>query len=232
MHTSSAQILLGFSIREIGAIQLIIILTVGSIILFASVFFAYKWYKHQQKRHNAHNTAPKISADHYDVPSLVRAIEKLSSRSKAVLLAANSVADLPVTVPINLAIQMAKKGKCLLIDLDLNRDSVAKVFEADASKPDANFYTTSLPTSIDNLYIWPAGHFEKSRQMNLGVLLREAQKRYDTILLYAPYLTTLADRKQIAGCIKQAFVFGPPAEKGDRLTALLKKYNCAILRPA
>lgn len=231
MKLSFLQNCFGWSISEIGAIELFLVLTVGFALLFAAGFYGYRWLKRRKRKHRGDEPILKFSAGLYDVPSLARTIEKLSGRPQTILLAANSISDLPVTVPVNLAIQMAKKGKCLLIDLDLSRNSVAKVFEIDDSKTDANFYVSSQPTSIDNLFIWPAGHFEKSRQMNLGVLLREAQKKYDYILLYAPYLTTLADRKQIAGCARQAFVFGSHAEKGDRLPALLKMFKCNILKP-
>lgn len=231
MNASLLQYCVGSSIGEIRAIQLFILLTLASILLITAGFYGRKWFKRRKRKRLAHEQALKLSASHYDVPSLVRTIEKLSGRPQTVLLAADSISDLPVTVPVNLAIQMAKKGKCLLIDLDLNRNSVAKVFEIDQGKSDTNFHIASLPTSIDNLFIWPANHFEKSRQMNLGMLLREAQKRYDFILLYAPYLTTLADRKQVAGCVKQVLVFGAHEGKGDRLRTLLKMFKCNIIYP-
>jgi len=181
------------------------------------------------RRRKARKAGLKIAADHFDIPTLAGKIERLNGRPVAVLLAASSISDLPVTVPVNLAIQLSKKGKCLLIDLDLNRDPVARVFELPPSGPQAGFHLSSLPSSIDNLYIWPARHFEALHQMNLRVILQEAQKKYDYTLLYAPYLTTLADRKQIAGCVKQAFVFGKPGDKDDRLITLLEANKCRIV---
>lgn len=198
-------------------------------IVLAAIFFWVTKRSGLRKRPGSKNNAElTIAAEHCDISSLVRTIEKQSGCSPT-LLAANSISELPVTLPVHLAIQLARKGKCLLIDLDLNRDAVAKVFELERPGTGAGFHVSAAPTSIENLFVWPARHFETLRQMNLRPLLTEARKKYDYILLYAPYLTTLADRKQIAGCVKQAFVFGNRQDSGDRLISLLEMFHCRIL---
>lgn len=202
----------------------------AGLVILAVIVFAV-WTILKRRRHPGTEQI-RIAAEHYDIPLLVRAVEKLNSTPQIVLLAATGISDLPVTVPVNLAIQLAKKGKCLLIDLDLNRNAVAKVFEAENADVGSGFHLASLPTSIDNLFIWPARHFEALRQMNLGNLLREAQKKYDYILLYAPYLTSLADRRQIAASVKQALIFGSQKENGGKLIKLLNSCKCRILQTA
>jgi hypothetical protein len=196
--------------------------------LFAVCFWAVKRGGLRKRTGSKNKAELMIDAEHCDIPSLVRTIEK-QTRCSPTLLAAGSISELPVTVPVHLAIQLAKKGKCLLIDLDLNRDAAAKVFELETPETGAGFHVSAAPTSIENLFVWPARHFETLRQMNLRPLLKEARKKYDYILLYAPYLTTLADRKQIAGCVKQAFVFGNRQDGSDRLISLLEMFHCRIL---
>ena len=144
------------------------------------------------------------------------------------LLAANNLADLPVTIPVNLAVSLAQTGKCLLIDLDSKRDALAKVFGVDSSKLDRDLKISPVQTEFENLSIWPAQYFDLLKQMNLRLLLDSA-KKYDHILLYAPYLTVLADRKQIASCSKHAVIFCNNSENKTQLRELLKTCNCKIV---
>jgi hypothetical protein len=209
---------LGVSTTQIG------VFTGVGIAVLVLLIFLIVWSRRRTRK-----AGLKIAAEHYDIAALAEKIERLNGKPTAVLLAAVSISDLPVTVPVNLAIQLSKKGTCLLIDLDLNRDAVARVFELPENGPETGFHVTSVSSSIENLFLWPARHFESLRQMNLRVILQEARKKYDYILLYAPYLTTLADRKQIAGCVKQAFVFGQPKDHNDRLIRLLESHKCKIL---
>lgn len=218
-HFFSGSSPLGVSTLQIG------IYSGAGLALLVLLVLLLAWSKRRRTR----KAGLKIAADHYDIPTLAGKVEHLNGRPVTVLLAAVSVSDLPVTVPVNLAIHLSKKGTCLLIDLDLNRNSVARVFELPPDNPDAGFHVSSVPSSIENLYIWPARHFVSLHQMNLRVILQEAQKKYDYILLYAPYLTTLADRKQIAGSVKQAFVFGKSHDKDDRLISLLEAHKCRII---
>ena len=148
------------------------------------------------------------------------------------LLAASGLTDLPVTIPVNLAVSLAGTGKCLLIDLDSKRDALAKVFEVDSSKIETHLKMSPVPTEFENLSVWPARYFDLLKQMNLRSLLDAANKKYDHILLYAPYLTVLADRKQIAFCSKQAVIFCKDSEKATQLRRLLKTCDCEILLEA
>jgi hypothetical protein len=64
--------------------------------------------------------------------------------------------------------------------------------------------------------------------MNLRLLLEGAVKKYDYILIYAPYLTTLPDRRQIASCAKQAIAF--TGRDAGRLMQLLEQCNCKVMK--
>lgn len=167
-----------------------------------------------------------------DIQQILKVLPKANGRVQPVLLAAGGLADLPVTIPVNLAVSLAGSGKCLLIDFDSKRDALAKVFEIDSSKLQPHLKTLPLPTEFENLSIWPARYFDLLKQMNLRSLLDSAGRQYDHILLYAPYLTVLPDRKQIAFCSKQAIVFCKGNEKNEHMHGLLKAYNCEILLAA
>lgn len=163
------------------------------------------------------------------IPSVHETFEQLNGSSQSVLLAANRIQDLPATVPINLAIRLAEKGKCLLIDFDNKRDAMAKAFGVDSSEIKMNLKARPVPTPIENLEIWPACFFNNLKQINLKVLLAESSKRYDHILLYAPYLPVLPDRNQIAYCSKQAIVFSKGSDSNTPLYRLLRAQKCSIV---
>ncbi|MCE5186167.1 MAG: hypothetical protein LLF76_08600 [Planctomycetaceae bacterium] len=221
----------GWIFNNLPVLQLLLLFLLVCVLLFAAAFFVTRRLGRRKKASRLQTAPLKVGAENYDIPGLLRTIDKLKGRRQTLLLAAGSINALPVTVPVNLAIQLAKKGKCLLIDLDLNRNAAAKVFELHSAASSGAFHVSSLPTAIENLFVWPARHFETLHQMNLQVILKEAQKKYDYILLYAPYLTTLADRKHIVGCVKQAVVFGcAPGRDENRLIELLNTFNCKIVQ--
>ena len=162
---------------------------------------------------------------------ILQTLSQKNGQPQTLLLAASRLNDLPVTVPINLAIHLAGQGTCLLIDLDSKRDALAQVFDVDSSRIDTCLKVSPIQTSFEHLSIWPARYFDLLKHTNLRSLLNDASKKYDHTLLYAPYLTVLVDRKQIACCSKRAVVFCKQSEQPaqDHLHRLLKECNCKIL---
>jgi hypothetical protein len=187
-----------------------------------------------KKKKTSTPAAPTLQAAKPEkmIQSILQTLPQKNGQSQTLLLAASRLGDLPVTVPINLAIHLAGRGSCLLIDLDSKRDARAQVFDVDSSRIDARLRVSPIPTSFENLSIWPARHFDLLKQTNLQLLLNAANKKYDHTLLYAPYLPVLADRKQIAHCSKQAIVFCKQSDQNaqDHLHRLLDVCNCKILR--
>lgn len=167
----------------------------------------------------AKNNSAAVDYDH-----LLKTIKKQNGRSNCFLLAAASLNELPVTVPVNLAVRLAQTHTCLLIDLDLRRNAVARVFDIPTETD--NYKTGSHPTLIKNLSIWPAHNFERLRHMNLRLLVENAMKKYNYVLIYAPYLTTLPDRRQVAASAHQALAF--TGVSGTTLIDLLKQCNCKV----
>jgi len=164
-----------------------------------------------------------------DIAALLNSIQSISRPRPCILLAAVHHRDLPVTIPIRLAIQLAQKGPCLLIDLDTRRDAVARAFDIHSAEFSPHLKLSPIQTDIDNLWIWPAQYFDLLRQMNLRSLLEYAGTKYQTILLYAPTLTTLPDRRQIAACSQYAIVFKGGHSNHSILNSLLQACRCRIL---
>jgi len=198
------------------------------------LFMASKRKNRKKKTAKPASPTPRAAPPDTVIQPILQALSSKNDQSRPLLLAASRLRDLPVTIPINLAIQLAGQGPCLLIDLDNKRDALAKVFDVDTSKINTHIRGIPIQTPFENLSIWPARYFDLLKQTNLQLLLNAAGKKYDHILLYAPYLTVLADRKQIAYCSRQAVVFGgqrnPQTQK--QLHKLLSVCNCKILHEA
>lgn len=171
---------------------------------------------------------PKSSGNP-NIADLLNSIHSISGSRPNILLAADHHRDLPVTIPVRLAIQLAQKGPCLLIDLDTQRNAVALAFDIRSSEFTPHLKLSPIQTDIDNLWIWPARYFDLLRQMNLRSLLESAANKFQTILLYAPTLSTLPDRRQIAACSQYAIVFKGGQSNHSMLNALLQTGRCRIL---
>jgi hypothetical protein len=202
-------------------------ISAGVLILLIPVFLFFIIRIKKKKKDLKPN--PDFASQGTDGQPLLDLFKQLNGASHTVLLAADRIHNLPVTIPINLAIRLAEKGTCLLIDFDNKRDAMAKVFEIDTSTISRDLKVRPVPTAVENLEIWPARYFDHLRHVNLNVLLEAANKKYDHILLYAPYLPVLPDRKQIAFCSKQAIVFSKHPDTDSGILGLLEACKCKIM---
>ena len=181
-----------------------------------------------RKRHAAAvpaNASPKSSP--VGCEALVRAIAQLNGKAGPCLFAANRVSDLPVTVPVGVAVELAQTRTCLLIDLDIRRNAVATVFDLDTTL-EPHLQVRAMATGVENLSVWPSRNFQLLKQMNLKQLIENASKTYASVLIYAPCLTTLPDRRQVAACCKYAIA--SPGTHDRQLMALLKAGDCTVLK--
>jgi len=223
---SSSGVVAEIPLLAYGAVLVVLLI----IVLSAGLIFYFKRGGKQTARKSAPNKAAKRTPQPIQSNQpLMKTFQQLNGSLRTVLLAANSIEELPVTVPIQLAIELSQKGKCLLIDFDSKRDSVAKVFEVNSSTLDRTLKPRPVSTVVDNLDLWPARFFDQLRFINLRLLLDAASKKYDYILIYAPYLPVLPDRKQIAFCAKQAIEFSKAKETPSALYDLLKDHRCKIV---
>ena len=121
-------------------------------------------------------------------------------------------------MPVNVAMRLAQKGlKCLLIDLDLQRDAISKVFDIDSDKAGNRAHTDVLsgeiPSCVRNLWVWPASNFGKTdgcqSAINIKELIANLESRYDHLIIYAPNIKLLDSLDQI-GCCEELNFFALP----------------------
>ena len=155
-------------------------------------------------------------------------IERVERKYRSILFASVNLGSLPVTIPVNVAVELAKsKKRCLLIDLDLRRDAVAKAFELDAQY--GGVCCKAVQTEFEGLWVWPGHSFTQLRQMNVKMIVQSALDRFDFILINAPSLVSSPDRRQIVSAAQAAFICAKDAPEAARLTELIKPSGCMTI---
>jgi Mrp family chromosome partitioning ATPase len=173
--------------------------------------------------------------------------EQIKSRHggqlKTILMGAEISNVIPVTVPVNIAIQLAKNGhKCLLIDLDYERDSIARVFELHKHIIDETIPSkqtiTGIPTCIQNLRLYPALWLTDSTAKipmldasKINQIITNLKTRYDYLIMYSPDLNKHNGCKLIGECIDAAMLFGKDSGLLSETFELLEKFECEIIKP-
>jgi len=182
-------------------------------------------------------------SDCYD--AIAELIEsKSDNKAKTILMAAANVEELPVTVPVNIAMRLAQRERrCLLIDLDLERGAISKVFDVDSESPAGDrIQPGAIATCIDNLWVWPAGNFVKvdgePEAINIKEVITSLESQYEHLIVYAPNIKLLANSDRPANCVQAAMLFGGPGAEGksescsiSELYKLLISYGCEIFKP-
>lgn len=170
----------------------------------------------------------ELAEDNYQL--ITEKIKKAAKNNKCFLFASCNSAAMPITIPVNVAIQMASEGKrCLLIDMDLRRDALAHVFEISNNPTSCHPQPKALKTSFENLFIWPARNFSETGQMNLHGILESAHQEMDFVFISAPTLTSCIDRKLIANTAKCCILFSSNTDELDKLKTLFKDSPCNII---
>jgi hypothetical protein len=173
------------------------------------------------------------------IAELVRS--KSTEETKALLMGAGCAEELPVTVPVNIAIRLAQQHqRCLLVDLDSERDAVAQVFDDGGRDHGIQGEVCEIPTCISNLWICPASSLFKGEQdhglLKLNDLLTDLKGRYDQLIVYAPNIGSVAEWEDVTEGIDLAMLFGNK-ESEVRGSALGRSYRllsdsgCEVLRP-
>ncbi|MHC4621499.1 MAG: FHIPEP family type III secretion protein [Planctomycetota bacterium] len=189
-------------------------------------------------------------ADASGYEAIAELIEKKScGETKAILMAGARVEELPVTIPVNVGMLLAKKDqRCLLIDFDSERDAIARVFDIDFDIRNGGTDSKDkkehlgIPSCVENLWVWPAGNFYRDRggtdEAGPKVLIEHLRSEYDRVLIYAPNAGSLIDWEQLANSVQIAMVFGDrgPGSNGDNsriydFQKLLVDCGCEVLRP-
>lgn len=164
--------------------------------------------------------------ENYDI--IVRRIKQMPKKCKSVLFASSELTALPVTIPVNTAVGLAKgKKSCLLIDLDLDRDAVAKVFEINIAENDVR--PKAIKTEFENLWVWPACYFARLKHMNVSEIVQKALEKFDTIVINAPALAASCDRRQIISAADAAFICTKGTSDTAELARLMKELDCTVI---
>jgi len=165
-----------------------------------------------------------------DYQLITERILQVGGKYKSVLFAAAGLNCLPITIPVNVAIQLAEqKKRCLLIDLDLKRDAVAKAFNlADKTDP-KDLRPKPYKTPFEHLLIWPGHNFTKIKQMNIKPLVEAAIEKFDLVLVNAPYIDSSPDRTQIASAANCSIIFTKSTAQATRLAALMQASQCKLI---
>jgi hypothetical protein len=146
---------------------------------------------------------PQIVRDDYYYDSILATIG--DRRKASILLAGQSVSELPVTVAVELVVRIVQlRKKCLLIDMDQRRNAVATAFDIDSSSMQGK----AVPTGIDHLWISPADDPENPAAVKLSRKVTNALRIFNYVVIYAPDVTAEGIPQQLVGVPDAAVVFG------------------------
>ena len=171
--------------------------------------------------------------DYYEaITELVES--KPGDDAKTILMGAETAAELPVTIPVNIGIRLAQKNRrCLLIDLDSQRNAISKVFDIDTN----GVCGKAIATCVNNLWVWPVNNFVEDNAMNLRGVVAKLKNRYDRLIIYAPNIKLLSDWDGIASCVEAAILFDSEEDKSvsscvNEFCELLIASGCEVFEPA
>ncbi len=159
--------------------------------------------------------------------------------SRSVLISSAVPAEGKTTVSANVCVALAQLGKnVLLIDGDLRRPSLHKVFsiDNDAGLTDylqelRDWRTSVHPSGVHGLDVIPCGErpsnpAELLSSRRMGELIRQAKSQYDMVVLDSPTLLHMADGRVLASYVEAVLLI----VKSEATPRKLVKQACANLR--
>ncbi len=176
----------------------------------------------------SHNLKTK---SHYELVAQILRSESFD-QTKIVLIAGDSYQALPVTIPANLAVRLSRSGlTCLLVDLDIHRESVAKAFEV--TMPDYKAGKFLAKSNFKGLALLVADLVKRLTPDKAAKLIDMCTKKYDRILLYAPQIAESKKISKIADCCTSAMLFSQRQDSPfmQQLRNTLENRGCDILEP-
>ncbi len=176
----------------------------------------------------SHNLKTK---SHYEFVSQVLQSESFN-HAKIILMAGDSNQALPVTIPANLAIRLSQAGlSCLLVDLDIHRESIAQAFEA--KPPDYKAGKFLVKSNFKRVALLLADLIKRMAPDKVSRLIDLCAKKYDRIILYAPQISESDKVSTIAACCTSAMLFSQHQDNPfmQQLRKSLENRGCDILEP-
>jgi hypothetical protein len=150
-----------------------------------------------------------------------------SGSGEMLLMVACGPQYVPVTIPVNIAVRLTARGlKTLIIDFDLKRRAVQRVFET------GNCDSRAVKTCIENISLISGKRLACAKPQALQQLFTKAVELYDYIIVYAP---DAALPQQMYEFFTAAVFFGADnAPTNSILTSLIEELSvttCQVLRP-
>jgi|GEM_PF-4026157 len=140
---------------------------------------------------------------------------------KVILMAARNSTELGVTLPVNVAAKVTqKKHRCLIVDMDVSRDAVARAFDIRGREG-------PIKTCIRGLYAWGALSFCNGAA-SLGKKLEVARKHFDKIIVYWPRAGQ--GNEEIVQSVGAAMLCGKRGGEMAVLEARLAKSGCIVMQ--
>ncbi len=162
-----------------------------------------------------------------DPKALARRILEISACPSVILMTAEQYDCLSVTVPVQTAMELVRqKKRCLLIDLDLPRNSVARVFELESLE--ALEQPRPIQTPFKDLHVWPAVYFNGDQSIPLGKVVAAAAGVYDVVLIYAPLLQESPHLQPAASACQCALLFHPAGDFSHGLRLALQQRGTVL----
>lgn len=206
-----------------------IIAVIGTAMIVAITAYILVHDARQKKKKNKNEPNPDQSIcpeDMQEVYDLV--FDRLTgvNGGGSVLFAATDRRAMPVTIPVNTALRLAdQQHRCLLIDMDTQRDAIAHAFEIKVDDEDPH----PRKTAIENISVWPARYFSTVSEQNLPLLVQAAKKNYDYIIISAPQLNDHPQRGRIAACSQTALLFSIDLKHASHLATLFRLSNSKLI---
>jgi hypothetical protein len=171
-----------------------------------------------------------ISMSDAEYEIVTQRLMQIEAKYKTVLFAASSKNCLPITIPVNVAVSLAQTGKrCLLVDMDIRRNGIAKAFEIDEQASTELLCPRGYKTSFENLRLWPASNFAHKNALMIADVVKGARNQFDFIIISAPCLINNSNQRQITVASDCAFIFAQNAQDAAKLSSLMKPANCSII---
>jgi hypothetical protein len=171
-----------------------------------------------------------IAMSDADYELITERLLQIEGKYKTILFAASSTNCLPITIPVNVGVCLAQADKkCLLVDLDTQRNAIAKAFEIDEQAGDDLDSPRAHKTSFENLRIWPAQNFVHKNALILEDVIKATKGKFDFVIISAPHLGGSPEHRNIAEASDCAFIFAQNAEDATKLASLMKPAKCSII---
>ena len=192
------------------------------------LFFRGKMHNRAGALDKALPASTAISDAEYEL--ITERLMQIEGKYKTVLFAASSTNALPITIPVNVGVCLAQTGKrCLLVDMDVQRNAIAKAFEIDEHAGIELDSPRAHKTSFENLRLWPAHNFAHKNALMISDVIEGAKSKFNFVIICAPGLDDSPKQRQIATASDCAFIFSQNANDATKLSSLIKPEKCSII---